>query len=121
MTNPREYTCRLLEMVDSGYLSVDDVMNAALLHMSDNDVEDMMHMNQWGDTSDEDDTEEDDSDKETEEEEITVGDTVTVAGVEYVAMQGPERWGCTECAGNQNQLCSKLPDCGGLIFVRVSA
>mgnify|MGYP000647364269 CR=1 FL=1 len=33
MANPREYTCRLLEMVDSGILSAADVMNAALLYM----------------------------------------------------------------------------------------
>lgn len=50
MANPRKYTCRLLEMVDSGILSAADVMNAALLYMSDSDVEDMMHMNQWDDT-----------------------------------------------------------------------
>ena len=49
MANPREYTCKLLEMVDSGILSAADVMNAALLYMSDSDVEDMMHMNQWED------------------------------------------------------------------------
>ena len=118
MTNPREYTCRLLEMVDSGILSPDDVMSAALSYMSDSDVEDMMHMNQCDDVLVEESTEENDSE---EEAEITAGDTVTVDGVEYVAMQGPERWGCVGCAGNHNQLCSKLPDCGGLIFVRVSA
>ena len=65
MANPREYTSRLLEMV-----------------------------------------------------EITVGDTVNVGGVEYVAIQGPKRWACTECAGNHNQLCNKLPECGSFIFVR---
>ena len=118
MANPRKYTCRLLEMVDDGILSAADVMHAALLYMSDSDVEDMMRMNQWDDTSDEESTEEDGSVEETEGAEITVGSTVTVYGVEYVAMQGLERWGCTECAGNHNQLCSKLPDCGGLIFVR---
>lgn len=119
MANPREYTCRLLEMVDSGIFSADDVLNAALLYMSDSDVEDMLHMNQWDSTIEEDGTEENDT--EEEEAEITIGSTVTVDGVEYVAMQGPERWGCTECAGNHNQLCNKLPDCGGLIFVRGSA
>ena len=54
MANPREYTCRLLEMVDSGILSADEVMNAALLYMSDSDVEDMMRMNQWEDSTEED-------------------------------------------------------------------
>ncbi len=60
MANPREYTCRLLEMVDSGILSAADVMNAALLYMSDSDVEDMMHMNQWEDSLDDDDSTESD-------------------------------------------------------------
>ncbi len=99
MANPREYTCKLLEMVD-------------------NDVEDMMHMNQWNDTSDEESTEENDSEEEDAKGKITIGDTVTVDGVEYIAMQGPERWGCTECAGDHNQLCDKLPVCGIFIFVR---
>ncbi len=114
MANPREYTCRLLEMVDDGILSAADVMTAALLYMSDSDVEDMIRMNQWEDSLVDESTEEND----TEEAEITVGSTLIVDGVEYVAMQGPERWGCVGCAGNHNQLCSKLPDCGGLIFVR---
>lgn len=118
MANPRKYTCRLLEMVDDGILSAADVMNAAMSYMSDSDVEDMMHMNQWDDTIEEDGTEEDDSVKESEEDEITVGDKVIVDGVEYVAMQGPSVRGCVGCAGNYDQLCSKLPDCAGLIFVR---
>lgn len=118
MANPREYTCKLLEMVDSGILSAADVMNAALSYMSDSDVEDMMHVNQWDDTIDKESTEENDSGEETEEDEITIGDTVTIDGVEYVAMQGPDRWGCVGCAGNHNQLCHKSPDCDGLIFVR---
>lgn len=118
MANPREYTHKLLEMVDSGILSAADVMNAALLYMSDSDVEGMMHMNQWDNTIDEESTEENDSGEETEEDEITIGDTVTIGGVEYVAMQGLDRWGCVGCAGNHNHLCYKLPDCGGLIFVR---
>lgn len=115
MANPREYTCKLLEMVDSGILSSADVMDAALSYMSDSDVEDMMHMNQWDSTTDEESTEENDT---KEEDGITVGDTVTVDGVEYVAMQGHERWGCVGCAGNSNQFCIKLPDCGGLIFIK---
>ncbi len=61
MANPREYTCRLLEMVDSGILSAADVMTAALLYMSDSDVEDMMRMNQWDDTIVEESKEEGDS------------------------------------------------------------
>ncbi len=61
MDNPREYTCRLLEMVDSGILSAADVMNAALLYMSDSDVEDMVHMNQWEDMPVEESKEEGDS------------------------------------------------------------
>ena len=118
MVNPREYTCRLLEMVDSGIISADDVINAAMSYMSESDVEDMMHMNQWDNTMDEDGTEEDDSVEESEEDEITIGDTVTMDGVENVAMQGPERGGCVGCAGDHNQLCIKLPDCGSFIFVR---
>lgn len=54
MINPREYTHKLLEMVDSGILSSADVMNAALLYMSESDVEDMIRMNQWDDMLDED-------------------------------------------------------------------
>ena len=119
MANPRKYTCRLLEMVDSGVLSADDVMIAAMSYMSDSDVEDMMHMNQWDDPVEGDDTEKDDSVEENDEDEITIGDTVNVDGGEYVAMQGPERWGCVGCAGNHNQLCSKLPDCDGLVFVQL--
>lgn len=115
MANPREYTCRLLEMVDSGILSADDVMEASVRYMSDSDVEDMMRLYQWDDVIDEESEEENDTG---EEDEITVGSTVTVYGAEYVAMQGPERWGCTECVGNRNQLCNKLPDCDGFIFVR---
>lgn len=112
MTNPRKHTCKLLEMVDGRILSAADVMTAALSYMSDSDVEDMMHMNQWNNTIDEESTEENDSG------EIIVGDTVTVNGVEYVAMQGPERWGCTECTGLQDKnLCLKLPCGNGLIFV----
>ena len=118
MANPREYTCRLLEMVDDGILSAADVMHAALLYMSDSDVEDMLHLYQWDGTIDEESTEENDTEEEAEEDEITIGSTVTVYGVEYVATQGPKRWGCTGCAGNRDQLCNKLPDCDGFIFVR---
>lgn len=71
MTNPREYTHKLLEMVDSGILSAADVMNAALSYMSDSDVEDMIHMNQWDDMLDEDGAEEGDSGEETEDESLS--------------------------------------------------
>lgn len=91
MADPRKYTNALADMVDSGIVSADAVMNAALSYMSEDDKE---------------------------KAEITVGSVVTVEGVEYIAVPGPERRGCTECAGNNNRLCTKLPDCGTLVFVR---
>ena len=111
----REYTNKLVAMIEDGILDANTVAIACIAYMSESDVQDMMHMNQWDNTIDDDGTEENDTE---EGAEITVGDTVNVDGVEYVAMQGPERWACTECAGNHNQLCNKLPDCGGFIFVR---
>lgn len=91
MADPRKYTNALADMVNSGIVSADAVMNAALSYMSDDDEEKV---------------------------EITAGSAVTVGGVEYIAVPGPERWGCTECVGNNNRLCTKLPDCGTLVFVR---
>lgn len=107
MTDPRKYNNALADMVDSGIVSADDVMNAALSYMSEDDVKDMIQANDWLDMF-----------ESEEETEITVGSAVTVEGVEYIAVPGPERWGCTECVGNNNRLCTKLPDCGTLVFVR---
>ena len=61
MANPREYTCRLLEMVDSGILSADEVLGAAIAYMSDSAVEDLMRLYQWEDMLVDESTEEKDS------------------------------------------------------------
>lgn len=114
MADPRKYTCKLMEMVDSGIVSADAVMNAALSYMSEDDVKDMIQANDWLDMFESEESPDDDE----EAAEITVGSVVTVEGVEYVAVHGPDRWGCTECAGNQNRLCTKFPDCGTHIFVQ---
>lgn len=113
MANPREYTCKLMEMVDNGIVSADAVMNAAMSYMSEDDVKDMIRANGWLDMF-----ESEESADDEEEVEIIAGSAVTIEGVEYVAVPGPERWGCTECAGNNNRLCTKFPDCGTLVFVR---
>lgn len=113
MADPRKYTNALADMVDSGIVSADAVMNAALSYMSEDDVKDMIQANDWLDMFESEESPDDDE----EETEITVGSAVTVEGVEYIAVPGPERWGCTECVGNNNRLCTKLPDCGTLVFV----
>ena len=38
---PREYTCKLLEMVDEGWLDAKDVLQQALQWMSERDVKEM--------------------------------------------------------------------------------
>ena len=41
----REYTNKLLEMIDDGLISEDYVISACLEYMSESDVEDMMQVN----------------------------------------------------------------------------
>lgn len=45
--NPRHYTNLLLEMIDDGLLSRDDVINACVSYMSESDVHDMMQCNEF--------------------------------------------------------------------------
>ena len=60
----REYTTKLLEMIDEGILDRDMVIMACVKYMSEDDVKDMMHCNEF--LLDEDD------EKEEEEEEGNV-------------------------------------------------
>lgn len=56
----REYTNRLLEMVDEGLLDRDTVIMACVKYMSEDDVRDMMESNEFITDIDEDEDEEDD-------------------------------------------------------------
>lgn len=58
----REATNKLLEMVEQGLLDKDTVIMACVKYMSEDDVADMMHCNEFD--SNEDDDEEDDTDDE---------------------------------------------------------
>jgi hypothetical protein len=42
----REYTIKLLEMVEEGILDRDTVIKACVKYMSEDDVKDMMHCNE---------------------------------------------------------------------------
>ena len=55
----REATCKLLEMVEEGVLDRDNVIMACVKYMSEDDVADMCHINDFF-YEDEDDEEEDD-------------------------------------------------------------
>ena len=52
----REYTNKLLEMVEEGILDRDNVITACVKYMSEDDVKDMMHTNEF--IQDEEETEE---------------------------------------------------------------
>jgi hypothetical protein len=52
----REYTNKLLEMVEHGLLDRDNVIMACVKYMSEDDVKDMMHTNEF--IQDEEETEE---------------------------------------------------------------
>ena len=54
----REATNRLLEMVEEGALDRDTVIMACVKYMSEDDVADMCHANEFFDLDDEDDDEE---------------------------------------------------------------
>ena len=58
----REATCKLLEMVEEGVLDRDNVIMACVKYMSEDDVADMCHINEFFYDEDEDDEEEDDDD-----------------------------------------------------------
>ena len=51
----REYTTKLLEMMDEGLISAEAVAEMALAYMSEDDVKDMMRANDILDEEDEDD------------------------------------------------------------------
>lgn len=52
---PREYTNKLLEMVEDGLLDRDTVILACVKYMSESDVQDMMESNEFVLEEDEDD------------------------------------------------------------------
>jgi len=60
----REATCKLLEMVEEGVLDRDNVIMACVKYMSEDDVADMCHINDffYDEDEHEDDEEEDDDD-----------------------------------------------------------
>ena len=43
----REFTCKLLEMVEEGLLDRDNVIMACVKYMSEDEVKDMMHHNEF--------------------------------------------------------------------------
>jgi hypothetical protein len=49
----REYTNKLLEMVEEGILDRDNVISACVQYMSEDDVKDMMESNEFIDQEDE--------------------------------------------------------------------
>ena len=54
----REFTCKLLEMVEEGILDRDNVIMACVKYMSEDEVKDMMHHNEFiEDEEDEEETE----------------------------------------------------------------
>jgi len=54
----REYTNKLLEMVDEGLLDRDSVIMACVKYMSEDEVRDMMHANEFIEEEDEEEDEE---------------------------------------------------------------
>lgn len=54
----RKYTNKLLEMVDEGLLDRDSVIMACVKYMSEDEVRDMMHINEFTIEEDEEDEEE---------------------------------------------------------------
>ena len=58
----REATVRILEMVEEGILDRDTVIMACLKYMSEDDVADMAHINEfWGSEDDKDDEDEEET------------------------------------------------------------
>jgi hypothetical protein len=54
----RQYTNKLLEMIDDGLLDKDQVIQAFCSYMSESDVQDMMESNEMVDSEEEEDEEE---------------------------------------------------------------
>lgn len=66
----REYTNKLLEMVEEGVLDKDDVISALVKYMSESEVEDCMRINDFlYEEDEEDDTDDSDDEDEDEDEE----------------------------------------------------
>lgn len=61
----REYTSKLLDMIEDGLLDRDTVIMACIKYMSESDVQDMMEINEFIDEQDED----EDDGQPTEQEE----------------------------------------------------
>ena len=61
---PREYTHKLLEMLENGLLDYETVSRECLCYMSEDDVRDLMHCAGWLDEENDD----DDMDEETEDD-----------------------------------------------------
>lgn len=47
MSKPREFTNKLLEMIEEGLLDRDNVIMACVKYMSEDEVKDMMHANEF--------------------------------------------------------------------------
>lgn len=60
----RQATCRILEMVEEGILDRDTVIMACLKYMSEDDVADMAHANEFFADDEEEEPEEDDEEAE---------------------------------------------------------
>lgn len=58
----REYTRKLLDMVDSGMIDARQVLRDALNHMSEDEVKDMAETNGYVEEEDEEDLDEDEED-----------------------------------------------------------
>lgn len=56
----RKHTNQLLEMIDAGLLDKDTVILACVKYMSEDDVADMMHANEFIDDENDDDENDDD-------------------------------------------------------------
>lgn len=54
---PRKYTNQLLEMIENGLLDKDNVIMACVKYMSEDEVKDMMHVNEFVDESNDDESE----------------------------------------------------------------
>ena len=66
---PREYTNKLLEMVEEGVLDKDTVIMALVKYLSESDVQDCMEINGFLDSEEYDDEEDDADDEEEDDEE----------------------------------------------------
>ncbi len=65
----REKTNELLEMIENGLLDKDTVIMACVKYMSEADVADMMHINEFDYDDDDDDDDEEDEEEEEDQRE----------------------------------------------------